>query len=422
MPGDEPKDPRASRGTVLGNIVIDHAAQILTVPVGAGYAKFAEQVEQWQERGIVRQFQAGSVCEILLDRKAKVDPSRTEGARGEPFFLRRLSQKQTRMYYGVNGMGSIPAAMAAPEMEGDKPLRIQQDVWVSPSNGVRYVGGPFQPGWKVTCNGRTLGTFDRLVIAHNGKCADRLMSRTPAKALHSLLRTNFSPTVPQWGGKRMTLNSIYSLTFAIKKDNSALSKALGEDVVAAFVRNHANLRFLTCQSRKHGGIATNRAEVWTILSSPKFASKYKAPQENIPIETAETVVGLLLQSLEESLNLTPGSLDADRLLDSKLQLWGAAVPINVWESSTKENMTASRNAGLELNGFLYDPENGVGAAGDWLMDPSIGGAWESGRRLAEWMMTSEEKDDKKQVKVGLPPHGAFHVSKAASKAGIGNVR
>ena len=45
------------------------------------------------------------------------------------------------------------------------------------------------------------------------------------------------------------------------------------------------------------------------------------------------------------------------------------------------------------------------------------GAWESGRRLANWLEHSEEHS------VGLPPDGgSFRVSKAASGSGIGNVR
>ena len=46
-------------------------------------------------------------------------------------------------------------------------------------------------------------------FAHNEMCADRLMSKTPAKDLHSLLIVDFKPEVPNWGGKRMTLNRVY---------------------------------------------------------------------------------------------------------------------------------------------------------------------------------------------------------------------
>ena len=81
------------------------------------------------------------------------------------------------------------------------------------------------------------------------------MSRTPAKAFHSLLRTRFAPYVPQWGGKEMTLNSIYSLVFAVKKEkgddgndgmnglNSPIARALSNlsederDVYTVMIKN-----------------------------------------------------------------------------------------------------------------------------------------------------------------------------------------
>ena len=409
LPGDRPKDRKASRDTILGSSVIDHAAQILTVPAAAGFGRFRAQVERWEEEGVVRRYPLGSVCEILGN-----------GDDGGGFSLRRIGQEENAMYYGVGGMNAIPAAILR-EGKENPGFRIEQDVWVSPSNGVRFVGGPSKPQWKISCNGRQLGIFDRLIIAHNGKCADRIMSRTPAKALHSLLRTNFAPTVPKSGGKRMTLNSIYSLTFVIKKEGSPLTRALGDDVICGFIKNNAKLRFITCQSRKHhgsNGVAKDQVEIWTVLSSPQFAKKHKAPQENIPEDTKTEVIDLLLNSLTENLDLSGGGLSREGLLDSKLQLWGAAVPLNTWSSMNKNEESSEPSS----SGFLYDPENGVGAAGDWLLDPSIGGAWESGRRLAEWIIAEAESNDKGERSIGLPPNGAFRVSEATAEAGIGNVK
>ena len=61
--------------------------------------------------------------------------------------------------------------------------------------------------------------------------ADRLMSKTPAKDLYVFLIVDFKPEVPNWGGKRMTLNSVYSLTVALKMGGEAkLSQVVGKDV------------------------------------------------------------------------------------------------------------------------------------------------------------------------------------------------
>ncbi|KAL3926780.1 MAG: hypothetical protein SGPRY_003139, partial [Prymnesium sp.] len=70
-----------------------------------------------------------------------------------------------------------------------------------------------QPSF-VVCE-RSRHGFDALVIAHNGKCAQRLTSpggRQPALALHALLRAKFGAELPnpRRGGGMMQLNSIYS--------------------------------------------------------------------------------------------------------------------------------------------------------------------------------------------------------------------
>lgn len=62
--------------------------------------------------------------------------------------------------------------------------------------------------------------FDALVIAHNGKCAQRLTSpggRQPALALHALLRAKFGAELPnpRRGGGMMQLNSIYSVRLGL---------------------------------------------------------------------------------------------------------------------------------------------------------------------------------------------------------------
>lgn len=405
LPGDMDKNNGSSKSQIIGSVVVDHAAQIVSVPKSKGFDAFANQVKDWEEDDILRRFPQGAVCEIVSG-KTKEDQFQLKKVEGD-------------MYYGNGGMHSIPKAIIE---SGENAFEINQDVWVSPGNGVKFIGEKGKPQWKVQRNGKSLGVFDRLVIAHNGKCADRLMSKTPAKKLHSLLRTNFSSTVPKSGGKRMTLNSIYSFSFAIKREGSPLSKQLGEEVISCFIKNEPKLRFLTCQTRKQHdrqNTKSDRVEVWTVLSSPTFAKKYKAPQENIPDETAEEVTGLLLQALENSLSLSPGSLSKDHILDEKLQLWGAAVPLNVWKTNCTSSTSGDEAGAAADSGFLYDADFGVGSAGDWLLDPSIGGAWTSGMRLAEWMVNENQH---KTISIGLPPNGAFEASRAAFEAGIGSVR
>jgi len=208
LPGDKAKNRKESKDRILNRFVIDHAAQILSVSNDREFLEFQKQVGEWENEGLIRKFPQRSVVEIIHDRKLN------DSKNGSPVppFVRYLNdyennetknRNKSEMYYGVNGMGSIASAIAYPAHDDDKPLfRIEQDVWISPSNGVKFIGtNDIAPKWTVQTNGKRFGSYDMLVIAHNGKCADRLMSRTPAKQLHSLLRTNFSPTVPAWGGK-----------------------------------------------------------------------------------------------------------------------------------------------------------------------------------------------------------------------------
>ena len=373
LPGDRPKDGDTTQAKtpIMSNSLYDHAAQMITVSQDGHFYK---QVTAWETDGILKRYPPNSVYEIVKKGSSSLT--------AQPL-------NDSIMYHGTHGMGSIPLAIAK---EGG--FAIEQDVWVPPSSGVKYM--PSTNQWKV--KGKTPQTFDRLVIAHNGKCADRLMSKTPAKALHSLLRVNFNPTVPAHGGKRMTLNSIYSLTFCLPSPN-ALSNALPNDLITAFVPDNKELQCITCQTRKYPENNDQNVQVWTILSSPKFAKRHKAPQENLPEEVIENVTDLLLESLEQLLDVSLRS----SVMESRLQLWGAAVPLNTYGK----------------DGFVYDAEYCVGVCGDWLLEPSIAGAWESGRRLAEYMVT-----DSGSHSVGLPPKdGAqFQVASGVSEAGIASLQ
>jgi predicted NAD/FAD-dependent oxidoreductase len=367
--GDTPKEGDVDY-PLLSKYRYDHAAQLISIPEdnSGRFQDFEKQIQEWQQEGVVQEFPKDSVCTIQKD--GKVHP---------------LSQT---FYHGTTGMGGLPLQLLK-----NRSFDLQQDVWVAPSSGVRYQ--PKTKQWKLQAKGDTLGYYDQLIIAHNGKCADRIMSKTPSKDLHALLRVNFSPTVPANGGNKMTLNSIYSLTICLDKD-SPLSKALKAPFIAGFVNSHPALRMITCQTRKYcSDESAAEHEVWTILSSAKFAKKYKGPQENLPKETIEEVSSLLLEAVEESILGT--TQEGLKVLEKRLQLWGAGVPLNVWKG----------------DGFIYDADNKVGVVGDWLVEPSIAGAWTSGRLLAKHMV------DKETETMGL--QGSFERSESASKLGIASL-
>jgi predicted NAD/FAD-dependent oxidoreductase len=388
QPGDAPKQEQDDDYPLLSKYRFDHAAQLISANNHNNILEdFQQQLLAWEKDGIVTKFPPNSVCRVA--RNGKIEP---------------LSQD---FYHGTQGMGGLALSL----VDQTKNFELKQDVWVSPSSGVRYQKDTGK--WKLQANGKSLGIFDQLVIAHNGKCADRIMSKTPAKDVHALLRVNFNPTVPAHGGNKMTLNSIYSLTICLDKESSPLSNPkaaalLPEGVISAFC-DHPSLRMMTCQTRKYpnnqddddggGGGGGGEHEVWTILSSAKFAKKYKAPQEFLPEETIEEVSSLLLEAVQELLSLG-GTIESPTIkpLEKRLQLWGAGVPLNVWNNN---------------DGYIYDPENKVGVCGDWLVEPSIAGAWTSGRLLAKHLLETPKE------KTGL--EGKFERSESASKLGIASL-
>jgi hypothetical protein len=75
----------------------------------------------------------------------------------------------------------------------------------------------------------------------------------------------------------------------------------------------------------------------------------QVPQEQLAGTEAEVkVTKLLLAAVEQAVGLPPGSITT-KVLHCKLQLWGAALPINRWTSD-----------------YAWDAAHAIGIAGDWL--------------------------------------------------------
>ena len=359
LPGDKPR-------VKLGSGVVDHAAQVISIP--EGYTEFRQQVRDWVTEGVVAPFPPNSV--LSLDVKdSEVDAQPKIGFEA---------------YYGVNGISTVPLSLSS-------GICVVQDCWVSPSNGVKRRGNK----WVIKSKGEELGSFDKLVIAHNGKCADRLMSKTPAKKLHNLLKVNFSDKISRSGGKKMTLNSIYSLSFVVPKGSELGTKMLGH---CCYVKNDKSLKFVSNNSRKLG-YHDDEKEVWTILSSASFGKKFKGPQENLPEDLVRNVTELLLGSVADVFRLEE-KLEVE---ETMLQLWGAGLPLNTWGST---------------EGYLYDSRNSVGCVGDWLTNPSVAGAWESGRRFAAFL-NSGGGDDGSDV--GLEDGLGWSFNEGVNENGIGDI-
>jgi len=127
---------RLPSDSILSSCVVDHAAQVIRVP--EGFVDFKGQVQDWLDAGVLAQFPPNSLTTLTAKSKT-AQPVEAEA------------------YYGVGGMHALPASLAS-------GINVVQDCWVSPSNGVKFKNGK----WTIKSKGKNLGTFDKLVIAHNG--------------------------------------------------------------------------------------------------------------------------------------------------------------------------------------------------------------------------------------------------------------
>lgn len=311
---------------------MDHAAQYAT----ARSASFSALMKELETEGLVKQWPARVVA---LEGGAAAVPVEGDAVR----------------YVGADGMGGIAAALA-------RGLDVRQDVWVPPNGGITYESDGM---WRLRLPSGAGDDcrFDAVVIAHNGKCAERLTSSVPARDVHSLLRTRFAASLPgggREGGGVFTLNSVYSLAF------EAPAGVMPSDFDAAEVRG-GPLRWLANNAAKYAP-ADGGGEVWTAMSTGAFGKAHKVPQEQLAGTEAEAeVTAKLLRAVEAAVGLEPEAL---KPLRTRLQLWGAALPLCRWDDP-----------------YVWDAEHRIGIAGDWCAASAehaatVEGAFLSGEALA----------------------------------------
>jgi predicted NAD/FAD-dependent oxidoreductase len=131
-----------------------------------------------------------------------------------------------------------------------------------------------------------------------------------------------------------------------------------------------DISWISNNTSKYHGITENRStmtgttECWTIISTKSFGKAFKVPQENIPPRTEKSVVEKLLVAFKAA----TGKQELPALCYTRVQLWGAAVPINTLASGSD---------------CVFDGRHHLGVCGDWLSSPCIQGAAISGLSVAE---------------------------------------
>ncbi|CAE8680289.1 unnamed protein product [Polarella glacialis] len=313
--------------------IVDHAAQAFT----AQGPEIRALVEEMEQEGVVQQW------------RGRVGSLSNTGQ-----FTPRDETREGPLWIGSSstGMAAVPTWLAAEQ-------EVFQDVWVAKLEPVRGAPGA---GWVLkTPKGKQLGEgrYSYVVMAHNGKCADRLINTLPEKTVaHAPLRCKFtakaSPT-----SDRLELSSLWVCILAVPRGSSPAS------FDGAFVESHAVLSWAGNNSAKYPRPQTGQSDVdvWTLISTAPYGSKNKCSQEFIPPEV-RTKVSEEMRNAFCTLLGAPGVADSCEVLH--MQLWGAAVPLNVCQQH-----------------FVHDAEARVGICGDWLTAPSVEGAMFSGLALAD---------------------------------------
>ncbi|KAJ8759431.1 hypothetical protein K2173_006961 [Erythroxylum novogranatense] len=295
-------------------LVFDHAAQFFTV----SDPQFAELANRWVEKGLIQQWE-GTIGKLEM------------GGLFTPF------PTSPPRYIGVNGMRSLADSVLSlsPQVNVVRPCWISE---VEAFNGL----------WHLSENRKPRGRFDVIVIAHNGKCANRLLASSGLPVIARQM-------------KKLELSSIWALLAAfehplplpIPSGGKGFEGALveGVDSVSWMANNTAKLQL------KHG------PHCWTFFSTAAYGKRNKVPQENIPIATAEKVKMSMLEGVEAALGLSRGSLE--KPFYSRVQLWGAALPTNT--------------PGVPC---IFDDKGRAGVCGDWLLGSNMESAALSGMALA----------------------------------------
>ncbi|KAK4282903.1 hypothetical protein QN277_014227 [Acacia crassicarpa] len=297
-------------------LIFDHAAQFFT----ANDRRFSELLDDWLEKGLVQEWQ-GTIGELH------------NGGHFIPF------PPSPSRYIGTKGMRPLAHSL----LSETNMVSVVRPCWVSklePCNGM----------WHLSENGKPCGKFDAIVIAHNGKCANRLLMSSGLPLVAKQM-------------KRLELSSIWALLAAFDDPLRLPGSTAAIPFEGAFVKGVDSLSWMGNNTKKLLKSQSGGPHCWTFFSTAAYGKQNKVPQENIPAATATRVKTGMLEGVEAALGLSRGSLQ--KPFYTRLQLWGAALPTNT--------------LGIPC---IFDPYGRTGVCGDWLLGSSIEAAALSGMAMA----------------------------------------
>ncbi|XP_042486732.1 renalase [Macadamia integrifolia] len=320
-------------------LIFDHAAQFFTV----GDSRFAELVDGWLEKGLVQQWQ-GLIGELEVGGRFVSLPS--------------LCPR----YIGVNGMRPLADSI----LSQTSMVNVMRPCWISKLD-------PFNGMWHLSENGKPCGQFDAIVIAHNGKCANRLLASSGLPLIARQM-------------KRLELSAIWALLAAFEDPLPTRGITSFE---GAFVKGVDAVSWMANNTKKLFPSQSSGPYCWTFFSTAAYGKQNKVPQENIPKVTAERVTASMLEGVESALGLSKGSLQ--RPFYTRVQLWGAALPKNT--------------PGIPC---IFDPQGRAGICGDWLLGSNMESAALSGMALANHIADYFQSGGSQLDEFAIGLHDEFH--------------
>lgn len=328
------RDSWMTRELAGAGLFFDHAAQCFTVTD----PRFKELVDEWVQEGLTQRWQ-GVVGTLS---KGRFIP---------------LPESSPPLFVGSQGMRELARNMLSnlvSKYSNRELVKVVRPMWVSQAKADLTKEG----GWKLTGNRRPQGTYDALVIAHNGKCANRLVGDIGAPFVARQLMS-------------LRLSAVWVMMVAFPQP-------LPTSIEGAFVEGDPVLSWVANNTAKLGLSHPGwpHLQCWTLVSTNTYGQRNKVPQEAIPPEVHDKVSREMLQALARLLSPAPGTAATlPQPVFVKSQLWGAALPIN----SPKVDC-------------IWDAASRVGVCGDWLQGASLQAAAVSGCALAERIAMTRGQD------------------------------
>ena len=247
---------RAAPATLQAQpLIFDHAAQFFT----ASDPAFVRAVERWMAEGWVHIWD-GVVGTVNIDGSFRVDDrAGSDVASGAKLVatggMRQLAQHITQ---DLQRQGAA----------------IKRPCWIAEMTSD-------ESSWHLRGRGRHQGSFDCVAIAHNGKCADKLLRPAGVPLVAAQMRS-------------LRLSSVWVAMVAfeapVDTPHGFEGAFVGGCNVLAWVANNTAKLQIPDNSGTGSKGDQHSLQCWTLMSTPQFGKQHKVPQERVPSSKAAQVL------------------------------------------------------------------------------------------------------------------------------------